>query len=140
MHHEKFLVKIKISQKIERPGWPWFYNKRGQSFCAIRIEHIRTVPLRGNRDYRSGNPNPGFKSVDENHARSRGRSRRNQQTVIAAGSNARDSAAGEAAQTIGFEPFGFRGEESFRGHTFGVHRSPAQSHFFPCPGTLISPG
>jgi hypothetical protein len=33
------------------------------------------------------------------------------------GSNARDGAAGEAAETVGFKPFGFRGGENFRGHT-----------------------
>jgi hypothetical protein len=117
MRCEKFLVNEKISLKIERPGWPWFDNERGQSFCALRGEHIWAVPLRGNGDYPSGSLNPGFEPVNEDHALSRGRSRRNQQTVIAAGSNARDSAAGEAAQTISFKPFGFWRKENFRGHT-----------------------
>src|SRR6516162_6168997 len=78
MHCENFLLKVKISLKIECPGRPWLDNERGQSLCAIRVDHIWAVPLRGNRDYQSGNLNPGFKPVDENHALRRGRSRRNQ--------------------------------------------------------------
>jgi hypothetical protein len=38
--------------------------------------------------------------------------------MVAAGSNTRNRAAGEAAETVGFKPFAFRGGKIIGGHKF----------------------
>ena len=106
MHDKDFLLDREVIREPPRPARPRLVREAFQSRHPIGMHNVRRVALRGNRKGATRCFDPGIEAIHERHASGGRGGRRQEQRVVAPCADAGDGAAGEAAEAVGFQPFG----------------------------------
>src|SRR5262245_5414656 len=90
------------------PPRPRFIFESLDSRSAVRVNYIRAVALRGDREGAARSFHPRVETVHEDHPTRWRCCCRQQQRVVATTANSRHRSAGKAAEAVRLEPLGVR--------------------------------